>query len=105
MSEAKQAQRVLLKGKKLLGVEQVQSVVIHDAETFDDHVEELYHQSKLLGQPVIPTLCTKLFDLAIEVEPTRTEAARVLGISRKMLRNRERGSWRIGELPERGEEP
>lgn len=100
MPETKQAQRVLLKGRKLLGVEQVQSVVIHDAETFEEHVEELYHQCKLLGEPAIPKVCRGLLDVAVREESSLTAAAKHLGIGRSTLfrhRNRlnEGKEWSI----------
>jgi len=95
VTETKQAQRVLLQGKKLLGIEQVQSVVIHDAETYDDHVEELYHQCKLLGKPAIATVCNSLAELAFREERTVVAAAKVLGIG-------ERTAW---DLRKRGIAP
>ena len=95
MTETKQAQRVLMKGKKLLGIEQVQTVVVHDAETYDEHIEELYHQCRLLGDPVIATVCNSLAELAFKEEATVAAAAKVLGIG-------ERTAW---DLRKRGIAP
>jgi hypothetical protein len=81
--ETKQVQRVMWSGRKMLGVEQIQTVMVHDAETYDDHILELYHQCKLLGQPAIATICNSLAELAFQEEPTIVAAATVLGISRR----------------------
>ena len=90
MTKAKQAQRVLIKGKQMIGLEQTQSVVGHDLDTWQDSAVELYHQCKLLGKPVIPAVCKELYDIALREEPTKREAARVLGIRESTLYNTQR---------------
>lgn len=79
--EGSQKQRVLIKGKKIIGIEQVQSVVVHDCDTYQEHIEEAYHQCKLQNKPVLSTVCKELYMIALKEETSKREAARVLGVA------------------------
>lgn len=111
--DARQKQRVLVVGKKIIGLEQMQSVIVHDAGTWQEHLQEMYHILSLQKLPVLDSVWLHLVEYALSTEKTEREAARVLGIAQGTLwyhKGRIRAGdydylkkWHQKQLPEKGE--